>query len=97
VEKTVANAKPRVLEGAEETNLDGICFTTELGEEPCVRLTCGHVFHANCVLMMLKHKWSTTKISFGYLDCPSCKQEIMIDYRVPILTDKLIEHLTYKA
>ena len=26
-----------------------ICYTSELGEEPCVRLACGHVFHANCV------------------------------------------------
>ena len=90
-------AKPRVLQSAEETNLDGICFTTELRDEPCVRLICGHVFHANCVLMILTHKWSTTKISFGYLNCPSCTQEIIIDYRVPILTDKLIEHQTLKA
>ena len=51
----------------------------ELGVLP----TCGHVFHANCVLMLLTHKWSTLKITFGYLDCPSCKQEIFIDYYVP--------------
>lgn len=47
--------------------------------------------------MMLTHKWSTIKISFGYLDCPSCKQEIFIDYRVPILTKKLIEQIGVKA
>jgi len=39
--------------------------------------------------MMLTHKWHTLRISFGYLDCPSCKQEIMIDYTVPMLTEKL--------
>ena len=82
---------PCVLSGAVETELGGICFTTELGDEPCIRMACGHVFHANCTLMMLTYKWTTTKITFGYLDCPSCKQEIMIDYRVPILTEKLLE------
>ena len=80
---------PCVLASAAETELGGICYTSELGEEPCVRLICGHVFHANCVLMMLTHKYSTLKITFGYLDCPSCKQEIRIDYHVPILTEKL--------
>ena len=80
-----------------ESELCGICFTSELGEEPCVRLNCGHVFHANCVLMMLTHRWTTTRITFGYLDCPSCKQEIMLDYRVPILTNKLLEQMRLKA
>ena len=88
---------PCVLESIAETNLGGICYTSALGDEPCVRMACGHVFHANCVLMMLTYKWTTTRISFGYLDCPSCKQEIFIDYNVPVLTDKLIEQLTVKA
>ena len=46
--------------------------------------------------MMLKHKWTTVRITFGYLDCPSCKQEIMIDYFVPILTEKMIEQMEVK-
>jgi len=87
---------PCVLQGAAEHELGGICFTSELGDEPCVRMICGHVFHANCTLMMLKHKWTTTKITFGYLDCPSCKQELMMDYRVPILTEKLIQQIDVK-
>ena len=87
---------PCLLINAAETELGGICFTSELGEEPCVRMICGHVFHANCTLMMLTHRWTTTKITFGYLDCPSCKQEMMIDYRVPILTAKLIQQLRLK-
>ena len=89
--------EPCVFMGAAETELGGICYTSELGEEPCVRLACGHVFHANCTLMMLTHKWSTTKITFGYLDCPSCKQAIMFDYRMPLLTSKLIEQIRLKA
>ena len=88
--------QPCVNMNAAENELGGICFTSELRDEPCVRFVCGHVFHAGCVLTLLKMKWSTLKISFGYLDCPSCKQEIMIDYRVPILTDVLIENLKLK-
>mmetsp|Transcript_1449 Transcript_1449/g.1985 ORF Transcript_1449/g.1985 Transcript_1449/m.1985 type:complete len:146 (+) Transcript_1449:199-636(+) len=94
--KKGAPKQPCVLMNAAESELGGICFTSELGEEPCVRFVCGHVFHANCVLMMLKYKWTTMRISFGYLDCPSCKQEMMIDYRVPVLTDALIEQLKVK-
>lgn len=39
-------------------------------------MTCGHVFHANCVLQLLKHRWSTLKISFAFMQCPTCKAEI---------------------
>ena len=46
--------------------------------------------------MMLGYKWTTMRITFGYLDCPSCKQEMMIDYMVPILTPKLLEQFKVK-
>ena len=41
-----------------------------------MQLECGHVFHANCVLKLLKNKWNTLKISFAFMHCPSCKAEI---------------------
>ena len=53
-----------------------ICFTSELKDEACVQLGCGHVFHANCILKLLRHRWSTLKISFGFMCCPSCKKPI---------------------
>ena len=46
---------------------------------------------------MLTLRYSTLKISFGYLDCPSCKQEFLLDYTVPILSDKLKKNLRFKA
>lgn len=79
-----------------ESELCGICYTSELSEEPCVRISCGHVFHANCMHLLLTHRWATKKITFGYLDCPSCKQEILLDYEVPVLSDKLLEERTLK-
>ena len=84
---------PCVYKTAAESELGGMCYTNELGEEPCVRLTCGHVFHANCTLMMLTHRWPTLKISFGYLDCPACKQLMEVDYDIPGLTDILDEQV----
>lgn len=84
-------APPSVVESAAATELCTICYTCELEEEACVRLVCGHVFHANCVMQMLTHRYSTSKITFGYLDCPSCKTQMLIDYHVPILSDKLME------
>ena len=41
--------QPIVLESAAEHELCGICYTSELSEQTCVRLTCRHVFHTNCV------------------------------------------------
>ena len=73
--------------------LCAICFTSELEEEACVQLGCGHIFHANCVLQLLQHRWNTLKISFAFMACPSCKQEIQdvgcpeIDSELQILRD----------
>ena len=57
-------------------DLCAICYTSELGAEACVGLGCGHVFHANCVLQLLKHRWPTLQISFAFMKCPTCKQDI---------------------
>ena len=46
---------------------------------------------------MLKHRWTTLRITFGYLDCPSCKQEMGFDYRVPGLSVKLSAQLRFKS
>ena len=62
------------LPAAEE--LCNICWTSDLESEACVQLGCGHVFHANCVHKLLKYRWSTLKISFAFMSCPSCKQSI---------------------
>ena len=57
-------------------NLCSICYTSELCEEPIVQLSCGHIFHANCVKMLMKHRWSTLRISFEFMACPECKHPI---------------------
>ena len=91
------------LINSDEEELCGICFSTALKDEACVRLklcylrlTCRHVFHANCVAQMLTHGHSTLKISFGYLDCPSCKQPIGLQDQVPLLSQLLSEQAFFK-
>ena len=64
-------------EGAElDDELCTICYTSELSSEQCVTLKCGHRFHLGCVRQLLGHKWSTLRISFGFMLCPQCKAEI---------------------
>ena len=64
--------------GVNADELCGICYTTELGTEACTRLSCGHVFHTGCIIQLLKHKWSSLRVSFAFMTCPACKQEIEI-------------------
>ena len=48
---------------------------------------CGHVFHADCVLKMLQTRWSTAKISFAFMQCPTCKAEISETRCQPIMDE----------
>ena len=72
--------------------LCSICYTCELREEPSVQLTCGHVFHANCVIELLKHKWTTLRITFAFMNCPACKSPIEANHVYEIAEE--IEKLT---
>ena len=72
------NSLPSIDHASEDNGDDlcAICYTSELREEPCVKLSCGHTFHSNCVLQLLQHRWNTLKISFAFMACPTCKQQI---------------------
>ncbi|KAM3145077.1 regulation of axon guidance [Paramecium bursaria] len=52
----------------------GICCTESLVEGPCIQSLCGHIFHYNCVLMILEKKWVTQYISFSFCMCTLCKR-----------------------
>ena len=41
------------FENVNEDELCTICYTSELGAEACSKLSCGHVFHTNCVILLL--------------------------------------------
>jgi E3 ubiquitin-protein ligase MYCBP2 len=35
---------------------------------------CGHVFHFQCVLNVLKKRWPGPRVTFNFCLCPSCKK-----------------------
>lgn len=53
-----------------------ICWTENLAAAPCIRTTCGHVFHAHCARELMERKWGGPEIKFGFLDCPICKKDL---------------------
>ena len=50
-----------------------ICHTYELGEDACAKLACGHVFHVNCIVGLLKAGCATLRLNFDFLKCPLCR------------------------
>ena len=55
-----------------------LCVNGYLSNKPCVKLQCGHIVHANCLLEMLEARWTTNQITFDFLKCPysTCKYPI---------------------
>lgn len=50
-----------------------ICYTGGLSQSPCIQLDCKHIFHEDCLITVLKGKWSGPRINFQFTKCPSCK------------------------
>lgn len=62
-----------------EQNADdfcNICWVESLGSAPVVRLKCGHAFHYVCIKHKLKKRWPAARITFGFSECPLCKDTI---------------------
>ena len=67
---------PSKLPHIDSTEFCGICYTESLGAAPCVQLGCHHVFHQACVEKKLAQKWPGSRITFNFLNCPLCKQQM---------------------
>mmetsp|Transcript_12763 Transcript_12763/g.50966 ORF Transcript_12763/g.50966 Transcript_12763/m.50966 type:complete len:819 (+) Transcript_12763:60-2516(+) len=53
-----------------------ICWVESLGSAPALRLRCGHVFHHACVCKKLAERWPSPRITFGFWNCPLCKEKM---------------------
>jgi len=53
-----------------------ICWSEGLSSAPAIKIACGHVFHYHCIVNTLRAKWAGVVITFGFLECPLCKQQI---------------------
>ena len=62
-----------------------------------IRLNCGHIFHAECIKDLMKHGWSTLRVSFDFLSCPACKAPINQLKKYPVLQKELQKLLDLKA
>lgn len=71
-----------------------ICFVESLHAAPSIRLKCGHVFHIKCVKTNVEKKWPGARITFGFLNCPLCKEEI--SHPSPLLASVLDPMLALK-
>ena len=83
-EQGIKNSPNTVLEGITEDSFCTICWISELSAEPCVKLGCGHVFHINCIKTIIENKWTSARITFSFMDCPSCKQPMELDHCAPL-------------
>lgn len=54
-----------------------ICYVEDLGSAPSIQLSsCSHILHYQCVLNKLQQKWPSPRITFGFWNCPECKEEM---------------------
>ena len=53
-----------------------ICYMSGLSQAPCIQLHCKHIFHEECIVRVLKGKWSGPRINFKYLKCPNCQTDM---------------------
>eukprot|EP00347_Sterkiella_histriomuscorum_P011559 403371993 len=70
--QTCVNLNQDLTFGVNQQECCSICYTDELGQAPTIQLNCKHMFHKDCLKTILKQKYQTLRISFGYLDCPIC-------------------------
>ena len=71
------NPADKIHDGYSEGDYCGICMTSGLGQEACVRLgNCGHIFHYNCILRKVGNKWPSPRMTFDFMNCSVCKLEI---------------------
>eukprot|EP00501_MAST-03F_sp_TOSAG23-6_P000492 GSMAST32.ASY1.ANO1.506.1 assembled CDS len=53
-----------------------ICYVDALGNAPTIQLKCGHLFHAACVRDLLEKGYPGHRMSFEFMKCPQCKEQI---------------------
>jgi hypothetical protein len=63
---------PADVDGEEE--YCAVCYVEGLGQAPTIRLGCGHLFHYRCIADKVAQGWPGARITFGFLNCPLCKQ-----------------------
>jgi hypothetical protein len=53
-----------------------ICYVDCLRAAPVMKLECGHIFHEHCIRKRIQSKWKGSRISFKFLECPTCTKPL---------------------
>ena len=61
-----------------------IWYISGIGQEPSIKIGCGHIFHIRCLLRKIKRRWGGPRINMLYKECPSWKQDIVADHHPEI-------------
>ncbi|OMJ84353.1 hypothetical protein SteCoe_14579 [Stentor coeruleus] len=70
------------------TNYCNICYVENLNNAPCVKLGCGHIYHADCLEMTISKRWAGPRITFKFAMCPACNAWVSTPH-YPSLTKEL--------
>jgi len=70
---------------SQATSHCAICQVDRLEAAPCIELRCGHIFHLECVRRQIRNRWTGPRISFRFMECALCKEQI----QHPVLSDIL--------
>ena len=84
LEPECVEKNPELTRGKNADDYCIICYTSGLGEAPCVKLDCNHIFHVSCILKKIKNRWPGPRIVFSYLECPECKGRISAPHCGPV-------------
>ena len=57
-----------------------ICGISGIADKPGVLLICNHIFHVECIVKILKNRWLSPRIVFGFPYCTICKTKISAPY-----------------
>lgn len=76
IEKYNQSAAKPIPSGQAKDDYCAICWSSGMGEQPCVMLTCRHAFHVDCVMKIIKQRWLSPRIVFAFSKCPQCKADI---------------------
>ena len=66
------------LNGVNADEYCAVCYVEALSAGPCVRSSCGHIFHVKCLRKRFEIKWLTPRIFFNFCLCPLCKKWITV-------------------
>jgi len=51
-----------------------ICGVERIVNAPCIRSSCGHIFHLHCITTRIVKRWHRPRIVFNFCSCPLCKK-----------------------